>query len=777
MKRHPVKTLNNQFHALFVKFGKQTAILGVLTVLISLFFPWGTSLKYTYKLNDIVREPIIAPYTFPILKTPEKYKQDVEEARRSVPFEFVRNQDIVNQQTALIQSFFDLTREIRQARKKLEASRDLVYRYRYEPEFPVAKADFTADSTMLENLMARFNQQFTFEGDPEQLEYFLGVNDAELSIDLEEFENQVLQVCRNRWAEGIYNIPEENITSYEVLIHQGDIPITTSPDEFQGLAAAKVKATREIADLFGDVNDIRRVMWDGLLIGLMKPNLVYDAETTERRQQDMVKMVPRFHATVLKNERIIDANMRVTEDVLLKLESLTLAERNRQGLETGWEKTVAFFGRLIIIGIVVSFFFTFLIVHRTHIYNDPKMVLLIALIMLMEVLFAYFIVIRFSFPEYLIPITIGGMVLTILFDARIGFMVTVSITILTAIMIGNNMDFVVVALFTSSVAMYNVRELRTRSQLFTTIFALIFASIFVVIGLGLFKAASWESMQMDLIFLLVMSVLAPIVTYGLVGLLEIAFGITTNLTLLELLDFNHPLLKRLQQEANGTFNHSVVVGNLAEACSNAIGARSLLCRVGAYYHDIGKMSRPEYFVENQFLMKNRHDTLTPVMSAKIITNHVKEGLALAGEYGLPKVVSDFIPMHHGTTRTEYFYQKALKNKTGDERIDEQLFRYPGPKPNTKETGILMICEAVEAAVRSLKEPDVMRIDEMIDRIVRKRVEDGQLDECPLTLDELRRIKGTVDGQTGMLPVLRGIYHIRIEYPGDERTETDKTAKA
>lgn len=777
IKRYSTTTLKSQFYSLFIKYGKQTAILGVLTILISLFFPWGTSLKYIYNLDDIVREPIIAPYTFPILKTPQKYDQDVEEARQSVPFEFIRNQDLVDQQIGLIQSFFSLTNNSRQAKIQLDASRDLVYRYRYEPEFPVAKADFTADSTALANLTTQFNEQFTFEGDPESLVLFLTGAESAIPIDLEEFENQSLQICRNRWAEGIYNIPEENITSVEVLIHQGDIPITTSPDEFQGLSAAKIKATQEIADLFQEEQDIRRVIWDGLLIGLMKPNLVYDAETTERRQQDMVKMVPRFQATVLKNERIIDANMRVTEDVLLKLESLALAERSRQRMETGWEKGIAFIGRLIIIGIVVSFFFTFLIVHRTHIYSDPKMVLLISLIMLMEVLFAYFIVIRFDFPEYLIPITVGGMVLTILFDARIGFMATVSITILTAIMIGNNMDYVVVALFTSSVAMYNVRELRTRSQLFTTIFALILSSIFVVVGIGLFKAASWEAMQFDLIYLFVMSVLAPIVTYGLVGLLEIGFGITTDLTLLELLDFNHPLLKRLQQEANGTFNHSVVVGNLAEASANAIGARSLLCRVGAYYHDIGKMARPEYYIENQFMQKNRHDTLTPVMSAKIIINHVKEGLALAKEYGLPWEVSDFIPMHHGTTKTEYFYRRALDNKAEGERVDDHLFRYPGPKPNTKETGILMICEAVEAAVRSLKEPDILRIDEMIDRIVQKRVEDGQLDECPLTLGELRLIKGTVDGQFGMLPVLRGIYHIRIEYPDDKIIEPVKKINA
>jgi len=184
------------------------------------------------------------------------------------------------------------------------------------------------------------------------------------------------------------------------------------------------------------------------------------------------------------------------------------------------------------------------------------------------------------------------------------------------------------------------------------------------------------------------------------------------------------------------------------------------------------MERPEYYIENQFMGENKHDSLTPSMSAKIIRKHVVDGLKLANDYGLPKIVSDFIPMHHGTSRVEYFYRMALEAvKDTDEKVDDSAYRYPGPKPNTKETGILMICEAVEAAVRSIKNPDILKIDAMVDKVIKGRVSDGQLDECPLTLDDLRKIKGTVDGNSGMIPVLRGIYHIRIEYPESD-TSTD-----
>ena len=395
------------------------------------------------------------------------------------------------------------------------------------------------------------------------------------------------------------------------------------------------------------------------------------------------------------------------------------------------------------------------------------MIILITLVFFLQIGLAHIIVIRLEWSEYLIPVTVGAMALTILFDARIGFMATVVIAILMGLMMGQNIDFVIISLFTSTIAVYNIRELRKRSQLFTTMFALMGSSIIVVIALGLFKEHTWGNMFFDLQLLALNSFLAPIITYGLISLLEIAFEITTNLTLIELLDFNHPLLKRAQQETNGTFNHSIVVGNLAEACAGAIGAHSLLCRVGAYYHDIGKMVKPDYFIENQYAGENKHYTLKPTMSARIIRNHVNDGLKLANEYGLPKIVSDFIPMHHGNTRVEYFYRKAIEEAKGDRsKIDESQFRYPGPKPNTKETGILMICEAVEAAVRSINNPDIMKIEAMIDKIIKQRIDDNQLDECPLTLDELKKIKGTMDGNTGMLPVLRGIYHIRIEYPDD-----------
>ena len=765
------KNPNPLVHYLLLdKYWIQYLIIFGLILLISVLFPQGKSLKYAYQLNDITRDPIIAPFTFPILKTDERLKADLDERKKSVPYVFNRDDETVTEQSSSLNEFFAMVNELRHANWRLDESKRLVYERRYHKQYEKARSEFVSDSTNLSILNSEFYRIYPFAQEKQTwLTYIATEQDPKNMKDLQRNNELILQICRNRWTEGIYDISLQDIVSRQVTVDQGDVPDLASPENFNDLQSAWIKARKELLSVFPEGNVFRELGYD-LIVEFMKPNLLFDRQTTERRQNESLNKVPRSQGVVLENELIVDANIRITEDVLLKLNSLSAAvKKQEQG--SGTLKLVgSFIGRVILLSVIVSLFFAFLVVYRVSIFRDWKMVLLIAIVFLLQLGLAHGVVMQLEWSEYLIPVTVGAMTLTILFDARIGFMATTSMAILMGLMMGQNIDLVIVSLFTATIAVYNIRELRKRSQLFITMFALIAASIFVIIGLGLFKEHSWPTMIRDIQFLTINSVLAPILTYGLIGLFEMIFEVTTDLTLMELLDYDHPLLKRAQQETNGTFNHSVVVGNLAEACANAIGAHSLLCRVGAYYHDIGKMEKPEYFIENQYGGENKHDTLTYTMSARIIRAHVKEGLQLARQYGLPKVVSDFIPMHHGTTRVEYFYRLALKDaEENGGKVDESAFRYPGPKPNTKETGILMICEAVEAAVRSIKEPDIFKIETMINKIINQRIGDGQLNDCPLTLDELDKIKGTVDGTSGMLPVLRGIYHIRIEYPDDPKS--------
>lgn len=751
------------------KYFKQLSILISLTIILSLFFQRGRSLQYSYNIDDIAREPIIAPYNFPILKSKSTLEEDLNNALKAEPFIFSRKQEIVDNQTSNLSSFFQLTNEIRLANKDLFNSRNLVYDYRYTDKFQEAKSIASSDSAALSQKVIEFYKLYSFAQDKEDWNIFLmPIPQGGPQFSLKEFQEDILQICRNRWAIGILDIKESIIISDQLAIDNGDIPTLYNLSELNDLNEAWTEAKKEITSIYGAENDIRRELGYDLIIEFMIPNLVYDKETTERRQNASLDRVPRSKGIVLKDEMIVNANQRITEEDLQKLQSLAveISKENRTlGIK---DSIITYIGRLLIIGILISYFFTFLLIYRSHIFEKWQLLLVIAFIYVFIIVIANIFVYQLDFSEFLIPVTVAAMLLTILFDARIGFMGTTSIVLLVGIMIGNDLEFIVTGLFMSSIAMYTVRRIRTRSKFITAIFSLMGASIIAVLSHGLFMGHNVSTMGVDLTYLLVNSIFAPIITYGLIIILEVSFGITTDLSLIELLDFNHPLLKRLQQEANGTFNHSVVVGNLAEACADAINARSLLCRVGAYYHDLGKMERPEYYIENQFMGDNKHDSLTPAMSAKIIRKHVIDGLKLAKDYGLPRLVSDFIPMHHGTSRVEYFYRMALEAaKDTNEKVDDSAYRYPGPKPNTKETGILMICEAVEAAVRSIKEPDILKIDTMVDKVIKGRLNDGQLDECPLTLDDLRKIKGTVDGNSGMLPVLRGIYHIRIEYPEDD----------
>ena len=253
------------------------------------------------------------------------------------------------------------------------------------------------------------------------------------------------------------------------------------------------------------------------------------------------------------------------------------------------------------------------------------------------------------------------------------------------------------------------------------------------------------------------AVLSGFITYMSLGIFERIFDITTDITLLELSDLNHPLLKDLTRKAPGTFHHSIIVGNLAEAGAKAINANSLLARVGSYYHDIGKMNKPEYFIENQKGSENRHDSLAPNMSALILSTHVKEGIEMAEDFKLPNIIKSFIPEHHGNSLMKYFYNRATKIKDSKE-INEADYRYPGPRPQSKETAIVMLADTVEAATRTIKNPSPSRVRKLVEDLVEEKFLSGELDDSDLTMRDLNSI---IDG---FMSVLLGIYHDRVEYP-------------
>ncbi|MCH8011263.1 MAG: HDIG domain-containing protein [Candidatus Marinimicrobia bacterium] len=754
---------------------KRILIFTGLTLILSLFFPHGKYLEYNYEINDITKEKILAEFDFYILRTEEELQADEDQVIRKTPFLFHKDRNITTSQTDVILTFLDDMENIHKLRKRYENRKLELFQYRFTPHYEKFRSYVVVDSAALAAAEEGFKNTYPFDLTAPEWSTFLDKQQiSEEEIDYQEFSDNILQICRNRWGEGIFDITRDEIKSDLVGVVLTDAPELIEPNDINDLEKAWTKAKKEITAIYSDEEDVQREVGYQVIVEYMTPNVIYDRETTERRQQEKIRNIPTHKGMIMNKERIVDANIKVTPKIYQKLQSYKHKMEERAKLERGFGTLLLWIGRVFLVAVILSFFFSFLFTYRSSLFNNNKILLLFSSQFVLLVVLAHVFVNIVGQSEYLIPITVVAIVCTVLFDARIAVMSIVTLSILIAFIIGSKLDFVIISLFSSVAAIYAVRHLRTRAQLFVTILYIVVSGIIAMTAVGVLTKANLQSLRIDYLSFIVSGILAPLVAYGLSVLFEILFDVTSDLTLLELSDFNHPLLKRLSQEANGTFNHCVVVGNMAESSATAVGANPLLCRVGAYYHDIGKLKRPEYYIENQFSGKNPHDNLTPTLSARIIESHVKDGIKLANEYRLPKVIADFIPMHHGTCRIEYFYQKAVKAANNDfSKVNDNYFRYAGPKPNTKETGILMICEAVEAAVRSIKNPSLHTISAMVDKITEKRLKEGQLDDCPLTMRDLTKLKGNIRGKNGLIPILRGIYHLRIEYPDAKKEPSTK----
>ena len=380
-----------------------------------------------------------------------------------------------------------------------------------------------------------------------------------------------------------------------------------------------------------------------------------------------------------------------------------------------------------------------------------------------------------GFSPYILPIPAYTILLSIFTTPRNAFFASTIVLAWLAMGMHWNMEVVVAFMLLNTVVMTSVSKLKfsKRSDLLITSLKISLAGILVVGGIYFL-----EKYMMDINNVMILRdlgliavncfVIGGVFILGVLPIIENVFRVMTPYGLAELADHNQPLLKKLLSDAPGTFNHSLIVSHLAEAAAEAIGANPILARVGTMYHDIGKLLRPMFFVENQsfYGIENPHKTCTPRFSKMLITAHPKDGLELAKEYHLPQVINNFITQHHGTSLVSYFYNEALKEE-GEENVKEEQFRYPGPKPNTKETAILMIADAVESAVRAAKNPSNEQIDAIIQKIIKERLNDGQLDDSPLTLKDLKTIAETFSR------MLRGMHHKRIKYHNDLVQELDK----
>ncbi len=395
---------------------------------------------------------------------------------------------------------------------------------------------------------------------------------------------------------------------------------------------------------------------------------------------------------------------------------------------------------------------------NNKILNNTKLVFLILLLNLLSLIIARVFTLV---SVFLIPIACTPILMTVFLGSKISIIINSFNLLFIGIIIGFDPQIILVAIVANIISSLTLKKVNQRNDILYSTAYLAVSSAIIVLSSGILLSNNIKRILIDVALATGGAFISGILAMGLLPFLESSFNLVTNMKLLELSNPNNLLLKRLLMEAPGTYHHSIMVANLAEVAAEEVGANPMLVRVGAYYHDIGKIKRPFFFGENQLGGVNPHDKISPALSTTIIISHVKDGLELAKEYDVPTIVTDMIAQHHGTTLVKYFYYTLKNNSENPDLIKEDDFRYPGPKPQTKEAAIIMMADSVEAAVRSIQEPTLDKIEAMVNNIIKDKLNSNQLNECDLTFKDLEVIKAC------FLKVLKGIYHHRIEYPTEK----------
>ena len=503
-------------------------------------------------------------------------------------------------------------------------------------------------------------------------------------------------------------------------------------------------------------------------VNAIRPNMIYNRAATDNAITEAVESVKPVQKTVKTGEIIVREGDRVTDEQISVLEQL--------GIQRSKSYPLTLLGTLLLVLILFWLLLEFFKRYYADIYENDRMIMLSGIIIVIIILITKFVtVIKISDqPEinslmgYLAPVAAGSMLFSILLDNRLAYFITMILALFVGLLTnGNQLLYAITAFVGGTVGVYQVSKVNQTSDLAKSGLNVALANIVTIVTLAFLAGnISLNTILFGISMGAINGILSAVLMIGVLPYLESAFSVTSMIKLLELSNPNHELLRRLLLEAPGTYHHSLMVGNLAEASAEAVGANPLLVRVGAYYHDIGKIKRPEYFVENQRGFDNPHEKIAPALSTLIITSHVKEGLEMGREARLPEVILDFIGQHHGTSLAKYFYSRALEEDR-EGKISEESFRYEGPKPQTKEVALVMLADSVEAAVRSLPEPTPENIREMVRVIINDKLDDGQLEECDLTFKDLDIISGS------FCKLLEGVYHKRIEYPEVIARELEK----
>ncbi len=710
---------------------KRKIIIGLITViLIVMMFPKGESIESEVTEGAIwTNDDLIAPFSFPIIKEKQTYQKEVKDAERSVypVFNSVtsQNNDSLKAFAAYIISVID---------ENLDKKSD-----------PYLNPTFLSSKAFTQFLTLRKQQRDSNRGRDRTLD------------NLFTSAGNIADAINKR---GILNLESDAEFRDSIAVRVGNVDRIEPISKFYFYDQARRETRNKIREL-NYSEEIKEALIE-FTIHFIYPNIVYNEVATNLEIEQAKNNVSKYAGIVNENERVIAKHDRITKQVKLKIESY----KEAKGESIGSEGIILqLIGKFLHIAFFITILAIYLYLFRKKIFYDNTKIVLISILVVFVSFVTYLINhIAIKAPiHFLIFVPAASMIFTIVFDSRVGFYLTVILSLIVGALRGNDYSFMAMNFIAGGLSVYTVRDIKNRTQIFRSFLFILIGYTASILAFGLERFAPAETMLIEFAFAASNALISPVLTYGLLIFFERLFNITTDLTLLELSNFDRPLLRELARKAPGTFNHSMTMGTIAEAAAEKIGANSLLARVGAYYHDIGKTVEPQGFVENQMNSQNLHENLSPEESAHMILKHVNEGIELARQHKLPQELIDFIPMHHGTTVSTFFYEKA-KTLYGEDKVKVDDYKYPGPKPNSKETAIVMLADGCESAVRSITEPDASKVENMINNIFNSRLKEGQLVDAPITFSDISKMK------EAFLSILISQHHRRIKYPKQEDAE-------
>ncbi|MCK9270360.1 MAG: HDIG domain-containing protein [Bacteroidales bacterium] len=675
-------------------FYKVFLFLVSLVILVS-FFPKEAKFKYEYtKGRPWQHDDLIAPFDFPILKAPE---------------------------------------EVEKERNEIMANRELFF------DFNIQKSE-----TIRTEFIDNFNNYWA-------LKY--GTSDSDKNLKQASLDRglKILTATLNRGI--IQTIPaiENKPPDYQITLIISNTAEKVRLGDLYNIHTAYEKIKNMLAQSEGVDAELLKL----LLEESMTQNVSYNESMTQKELQNYLNQISSTRGMTQEGERIISKGELINKNKFQILESLRQEYEARLGQDSNYYLILA--GQVLLVAISLMVLVFFLYFFRRDVLRDNKKVILILLVLILMV-FLTSVALRID-PQfiYLVPLCIGTILIRVFFDTRLALYVYLIMIILIGFLVPNSFQFLFMELIAGIITIFSIVNLQKRSQFLFTAFVVFLSYAAIYTGLNLIQEGNFSTIRPVDYAMFGGSALLILVAYPLIYLFERMFSLVTDVTLLELSDTNSKLLRELSMRAPGTFQHSLQVANLAEECIYEIGGDALITRTGALYHDIGKMNHPMYFIENQVTGVNPHDELTYEESARIIIDHVIDGIEKAKKAKLPEQIIDFIRTHHGNSKVGYFYTMQQKENP-DEKVDPRRFTYPGPIPFSKETSVVMMSDSVEAASRSLKIIDEVTINNLVENIINKQMESGQFINSNITLRDINKTKKILKKK------LMNIYHIRIEYP-------------